>query len=180
MSLIFAPLALPILPVEKTVAFYRSLGITRSQERARLGVLPQHFADMFGWEEMTGLVAKVYQTLTPEERSKCLIYVRNYGEAAAIDFFGRDYELPKAACGHNNYWLWGPPQWSGDMAIIFGTGNDPEVSLKDLGPYFERVELVATTACRYCMPYENNRPIFICRKAKFSLRGIWPREKNFI
>jgi len=180
MSLIFAPLALPILPVETTVALYRSLGITRSQERARLGVLPQHLADMFGWEEMTGPVAKVYQTLTPEERSKCLIYVRNYGEAAAIDFFGKSYHLPRAACGHNNYWLWGPPEWSGDVAIIFGTENDAEASLRDLGPYFERIELVATTSCRYCMPYENNRPIFVCRKAKFSLWEIWPREKNFI
>jgi hypothetical protein len=30
------------------------------------------------------------------------------------------------------------------------------------------------------MPYENNRPIFLCRGAKFSFQEIWPAEKNFI
>jgi len=180
-SLLLCPLTLPLLPVEKTVAFYRQLGIQRSQERTTLGVLPQHFADMFGWEEMVATIAKVYDTLSPKEQAKCLIYVRNYGEAAAIDFFGKKYHLPKAACAHNSYWLWGPPQWNGDVAIIFGTSSDAQRSLDDLRPYFEEVSQVATTSCQYGMPYENNRAIFICRGFKKGpFQDVWPREKHFI
>jgi len=177
---IFSPLVLPLLPVEKTIAIYRSLGMQYNQERTAPGVLPQPMADMFGWEEMAAKVAEAYESLTPEERSDCLIYVRNYGQAAAIDFFGKKYHLPMAACGHNNYWLWGPPEWSGKAAIIFGTTNDLQRSLADLSPYFQEVRHIATTACDYAMPYENNRPIFVCRGAKFSLRDIWTKEKHFI
>ena len=177
---IFAPLALPILPVEKTIAFQRLLGLQYSQERGSIGVLPQYMADMFGWEEMVAQVAGIYDSLAPAERSGCLIYVRNYGEAAAIDFFGRKYGLPKASCGHNNYWLWGPPEWNGEVAIVYGDSRDFQESLDDLKPNFEEVIHAATTASPYAMPSENNRAIFLCRKARFSLRDLWPRDKDFI
>jgi len=179
-TLLLSPLVLPVLSVNKTVAYFEGSGINRSQERNELGVLPQHFADMFGWEEFTATVAGIYKTLTPEEQAGCLIYVRNYGEAAAIDFFGRKYGLPKAACAHNSYWFWGPPEWDGGMAIIMGESRDPEVSQADLSAHFETVLPAGTTKCNFCMPYENNRAIFLCRGAKFSIKKIWPDEKDFI
>jgi hypothetical protein len=39
---------------------------------------------------------------------------------------------------------------------------------------------VGTTRCDFCMPYENNRAIFLCRRARFSIQEIWPSEKEFI
>jgi len=179
-TLFLSPFALPILSVSETVAYVEASGINRSQERNELGVLPQHFADMFGWEELAATLAGIYEKLAPDEQPKCLIYVRNYGEAAAIDYYGRKHGLPKAYCPHNSYWFWGPPRWDGGVAIIMGTSRDLQTSLADLRPYFESVEHVASTSCSYCMPYENNRPIFLCRGAKFSFQEIWPAEKNFI
>ena len=179
-TLLLSPLTLPILSVKKTVAYVEGSGLNRSQERNEVGVLPQHFADMFGWEEFTVTIAGIYKTLTPEEQAGCLIYLRNYGEAAAVDFFGRKHGLPKAACAHNSYWYWGPPKWDGDVAIIMGDSRDPQASYTDLSTYFETVVLAGTTRCDLCMPYENNRAIFLCRRARFSLREIWPREKEFI
>ena len=174
------PFVIPVLPVESYIAYQNVLGLTPAQEeRHEVGVLPQHYADMFGWEEMTALVAKVYQSLSPEERAGCLIYVRNYGEAGAIDFFGGKFGLPKASCGHNNYWLWGPPDWDGKVAIIFGDSNDLEESTKDVAAGFATVEHVATFTHKYIMPYENGRPIFVCRGAKGNIKDIWPREKGF-
>src|SRR2546426_4446870 len=77
------------------------------------GVDPQVFADQFGWEEMVAKVAQAYRSLAPEERAKCVLYAHNYGEAAAIDFYGPKFGLPRAASGHNNYFLWGPPDSTG-------------------------------------------------------------------
>ncbi len=180
-ALVLCPIALPILPVEKAAALFPRLGINRSQERLTMGVLPQHFADMFGWEELVATVARVYKILSPEEQSKCMIYVHNYGEAGAIDFFGPKYGLPKATCSHNSYWFWGPPEWNGDVAIIFGMNNDVQASLDDLSAYFQEVTYSTSTSCQYCMPYENSRPIFVCRGfKKGSFRDIWPSQKNFI
>jgi hypothetical protein len=52
------------------------------------GLLPQHFADEFGWREMVASVGSVYNSLPPEERAKRAILAANYGRAGAIDFFG--------------------------------------------------------------------------------------------
>jgi hypothetical protein len=134
---------------------------------------------MFGWEEMAAAVFEVFATLNPEEQSDCVIYVRNYGQAGAIDFFGPKFGLPQAACTHNNYWFWGPPEREGKALIVFGFSQDVEENLSDLAPYFDSVEHAATFTCTYCMPYENNRPIFVGRGFKGSLTDIWERDKHF-
>ena len=179
-TLLLCPLTLPIISVEDTIIHLQRIGISGTAgERHELGALPQHFADMHGWEEMVATVAQVYNKLTPEEQAICGIYVRNYGEAGAIDFFGKKYGLPNATCPHNNYWLWGPTEFSGDVMIIFGFSRDVQRNLEDLQQYFESVEYGATFTCDYCMPYENNRPMFICRNMKISPQEIWDQEKNY-
>lgn len=183
LGVLIAPFAVPVLPVESFIRYQKFLGVTSPQEeRNEIGALPQHYADMFGWEEMVQTVAGVYKSLPADKQAHCLIYVRNYGQAGAIDFFGPKYGLPKAACGHNNYWLWGLPRdWKGEVAIIFGDSQDVRESVEDLSPNYDRVELAATFTCQYCMPYENNRPIFICRGLKLNipLDVIWAEEKHF-
>jgi hypothetical protein len=178
---ISAPFAIPILPVEKFVAYQEFLGIKpHADERTSLGVLPQYYADEFGWEEMVAVIASAYQKLTPEEQAKCAIYVRNYGEAGAVDFFGWKYGLPNALCAHNSYWYWGPGDRSGDVAIIIGGSRSLQDNLNDLRRRYQYVELAATTKIDYCMPYENGRLIFICKGMNTSFRNLWPHERFFI
>ena len=181
LTTISAPFALPILPVEKFIAYEELLGIKpRSDERTALGVLPQHFADEFGWEEMVAVIASAYQKLTPEEQAKCVIYVRNYGEAGAVDFFGAKYGLPNALCAHNSYWFWGPGDKTGEVAIIMGGRNNLQENLSDLNGRFQHVELAATTKMEYCMPYENGRQVFICRGMNTTFQKLWLQERFFI
>jgi hypothetical protein len=176
----FAPFTLPILSVEKTIAYMQSIGIQGTAgENHEMGVLPQHFADMHGWEEMVKTVGNVYGGLTEEDKAGCLVYVRNYGEAGAVDLLGKKYGLPKATCAHNNYWYWGPPEWDGKVAIILGWSDNIQENLADLEQRFESVELGATFTNPFCMPYENNRHWFICRNANFDFKEIWQHEKHF-
>lgn len=170
-----APFVLPVLPVETYIRYAEFVGLKPpSGERSELGKLPQHFADMFGWPEMVATVAKVYHSIPEAERSQCAIFGSNYGEAGAIDFFGPRYGLPKAISGHNNYWLWGARGYSGGCVITVGE------SRQDVEKLFEEVELAATFTHPYVMPYENNLPIFICRKPRVSLKASWPMTKKFI
>ena len=164
------------------VAYIEALDMPNAAaERNAIGALPQHFADMFGWEEMVALYAGIFKELSPEDRAKCVIYVRNYGEAAAIDFFGPRYGLPKATCTHNSYWIWGPPPGkTGEVMIVLGVRHDLPQSLDDLRPYFESVEHVATFEHPLAMPYENDRPIFLCRGLKVTFADLWKIDKNFI
>lgn len=175
-GLLIVPLAIPILPVETYIEYQKRLGITPPpEERSRLGVLPQLFADMFGWEEFVGEVARVYNALPPDEGAKCAIFVRNYGEAGAIDVLGAKVGLPHAISGHNTYWYWGMGSYDGEVLIMVG-GN-----MEEERPSFESVERVGTTPnSKYSMPYERNRPIYLCRKLKIPLREAWDRSKILI
>lgn len=180
-ALVVLPFALPVLPVDEFVSYEHLLGIApRAEERSSVGELPQYYADEFGWKEFVDTVAAVYRKLSPEEQSRCFIYVRNYGEAAAVDFFGTKYGLPGAHSAHNSYWMWGPGDRTGDIAIIVGNHRTLQDNLADLRRAYRSVELAGTTHARYAMPYENGRMIFICRGMNTSFQAIWQSERFFI
>ncbi|MBI2434827.1 MAG: glycosyltransferase family 39 protein, partial [Candidatus Hydrogenedentes bacterium] len=94
---LFAPYVLPVLPIDTFLRFQSAIGITTPrQEVGHTGAIPQHFGDRFGWPEMVALVAKAYQELPAVDRQRCGILTSNYGEAGAINFFGREHGLPRA------------------------------------------------------------------------------------
>lgn len=169
-----APITLPILPVETLVRYFEWLGgPPPSSEQKTIGVLPQHFADMFGNEELVAIVAEVYGGLTPEEQSRCAIYGMAYPQAAAVDVFGGRYGLPKAISGHNSYWLWGPGESTGEIVIVAGLDEE---TLKGL---FEEVTLARVFRDPYAMPWRNNLPIFLCRGLRMPLGELWPEVKHY-
>lgn len=169
-----APLALPILPIKVYIKYSEFLGLAPpGSEDHVMGKLPQHYADMFGWPEMTESVSRVYLKLSPGDQAKCAIFAQNYGEAGAIDFFGRQYGLPKALSGHNSYWLWGPRDYTGEVVIIIGG------DAADYTRIFKSVEQAGLFTHEYVMPYENNLPIFVCREPQFTISEIWPQLKHY-
>lgn len=172
---ITAPLGLPLLRVDSFIAYAQALKLApRAEENTRPGLLPQHYADQFGWRELAVKVGEVYFSLSPAERERCAILATNYGRAGAIDFFGRSLGLPPAISGHNNYFLWGPRGYTGEVMIVVGG------SVEDHAPDFAEVKQVAATSCRYCMPYEDGVPIYLCRGLKKPLAELWPMVKEYI
>ncbi len=173
-GIVLLPVVLPILPVQTYIRWANALGIAPSSTEAKqLDKLPQFYADMFGWEQKAGEIAKVYHSLTPEDQARCAIFGDNYGRCGAVDFYGPKYGLPKSIGRHNSYWIWGPRQYTGELMIILGG------DLKDKQRVFESVEVAGTVSSEYCMPYENNLKIYVCRNLKVPLRELWPRLKNF-
>lgn len=169
-----APLALPVLPVESFIRYQSALGLQPgSDERHRLGDLPQYFADMHGWPEMVAEVSRIHRTLTPEEQAQATVFAQNYGEAGAIDVLGRRAGLPAAVSGHNSYFLWGPPEESTQVAIVIG-GEEEDARATCL-----HVQKAGEIRCGHCMPYENHQPVFLCRGLRRSLNELWPQVKHF-
>ncbi len=171
-AVIVAPLGLPLLPPKTTARYAEAFGLG-SFEAGVTAELPQYFADRFGWQELTATIAQVYRELPAEEQDQAAIFTSNYGEAGAIHFFGRGYGLPEPISGHNNYWLWGPGPWSGEVLITVN------ISRERLTPFYTSVELVASTACEFCVDYENNAPIIVARGLKVPLAKMWPVVKNY-
>jgi hypothetical protein len=173
-GMMLAPFALPILPVETYIRYAEFVGIGPStDERKELANLPQHYADMFGWEELVSTLAGVYRSLPPEQRQEAAFFTYNYGEAGAIDLLGRRQGLPRALSGHNNYWLWGSRGYPVEVMIVVGGSREGHLRV------FEEVEQVARTDCGYCMPYEDDQPIFVCRGRRIPLEELWPQLRHY-
>ncbi len=72
------------------------------------------FREQLGWPELVQEVARIRDSLAPEERAQLGIIGTNYGEAGAINLYGPRYGLPHAISGVNSYWYRGygdpPPQ----------------------------------------------------------------------
>jgi hypothetical protein len=170
---VFSPLAVPILPPEMYIRYTKALRFeTPRIETHKLGPLPQIYADQFGWEEMTAAVARVYNGLPPGVRAKTAIFGQNYGQAGAIDLFGPKYGLPPAISGHQNYFYWGPRNYTGESMIVM------QGQQTDLERYYSSVKKVGSVYHPYSMPYEHF-DIFYCRGLKLPLKELWPRVKNW-
>ena len=177
-GLVLAPLAKAVLSEETFVRYQHALGQDPRagvDERQALGALPQLFADQHGWPEMVATIARVYDALPAEDRAHACIFVQNYGEAGAVDFFGPALGLPAALSGHNSYWLWGPGRCDGTVMIVLGG------SAAGISEYFaDVVQAGVVSGNAYCMPFERDLPVFVARHPRGDLNTMWNELKRFI
>jgi hypothetical protein len=150
MSALLVPLALPVYPLQRAV----SDGIISART---------DYADMLGWQGITADVARAYRTLSPAERQHASIVTENYGEAGAVDLYGKRYGLPHAISGDLTYALWKPARVPDDAIVAVGFPRE------FVHRYFKSVTLVTTIH----MPYdvhnqEFGAPILICREPRTS------------
>jgi hypothetical protein len=173
-SLLMLPFAVPVLPVETYIEYAAAAGIKPSTaEGLELTELPQYYADMFGWEELAEDVSAVYLALPESERSSTVVLTQNYGEAGALEYYASKYPLPPVISTHNSYWVWGYPKPGFKTVIVLrGDEDDHRQSCAD-------VTVAAVHTCRYCMPYENNMPIYVCRGLRLTPAEIWRNDKTF-
>jgi len=164
-----ASVCLPILPIAELDRYVKvaTAGVIKNAYE-----LTGTFHDQFGWENQVATVAKVFHDLSPEEQADCMIFAGNFGEAGAIDFYGKAYGLPDATSIHQNYYFWGPGTATGEVAIVFG------VQLDVLDNFFGDIEQAATITCEQCVAYENNVPVYVCRKPKVLIKDAWPMLRS--
>lgn len=132
-NLVLLPLLLPVLSLQQTLTVIRfdsqhippmRFAITWEDHKQR--PLTQDYADMLGWEEMVAATAKIYNSLTSEEKTHTTLIADNYGEAGAFYRFGLKYNLPTVVCLNSSFALWAPENLS-PKTIIY-VSDDKDVS----------------------------------------------------
>lgn len=171
--LVRSPMVLPILKEPQLVAYQAWLGVQpRPDEKGAAPTkLPIYFATMHGFQDLVGTVARIYRSLPETERVRTTIYASGYGYAGAVDYFGRRYGLPRAICGHNSYWLWGPRDYTGEIVIVIGANR------QDLEEVFAKVGPGETVDSPYAQ-WETT--VFLCRGLKKPLRTFWPIVRTYM
>ncbi|MEO8232853.1 MAG: glycosyltransferase family 39 protein [Ignavibacteriota bacterium] len=173
---ITTPFAIPVLKVDAFIDYSARNGVTpKNSENSELGLLPQFYSDRFGWEDLAEKTGEVFNSIPKSEQNNVVIFGQNYGEAGAIDYYRKKFNLPPAVSNHNSYWFWGYPDFVDTNTVWIVIGSNKENN----GEFFESVELAATHTNKYGMPFENV-DIFICRKPKLKIDEGWQKIKMFI
>ncbi|HSS94039.1 MAG TPA: glycosyltransferase family 39 protein [Candidatus Dormibacteraeota bacterium] len=160
-TLVLLPLTLPLLP-EGAMA------------RSPLASIRKDFADTVGWHDLVGQVADAYAGLPAGERSRAVIITDNYGEAGAINTYGRSAGLPIALSGELTYFYWKPTHLPDGPVVAVGL--DPGF----LATLFGTCSVVATITNGYGLNNEEfGKPISVCRNPVKSLDDLWPAFKAF-
>ncbi len=170
-----APIVVPVLSPEHFIAYAKYLPMKLPvMEHSHAGfALPQWYFDQFGWKEIADETEVAWNRIPPKARSDCGIFAQDYGQAGAIDFFGRPQGLPGAMSGDRTYFLWGPHSYSGNCMIVLDDRRGV------LERYWENVEFVGTSAPNLYTA-ERQIPVFICTGKKFdSWAGLWPKLKRW-
>jgi Dolichyl-phosphate-mannose-protein mannosyltransferase len=151
-----------------TTAFWLPLPTVNSRWWNVNNSLTGDFREQLGWHELVQEVAKIRDSLTPEERAHMGIIGTNYGEAGAINLYGPEYGLPRAISGVNSFWYRGygdpPPQ----TVIVIG------LSRKSLDKYFGACRLAGHTWNQYGVKNEETEDhpdIWVCGPPK----DAWPK-----
>ena len=153
-----------------TTAFWLPLAPLNSRWWAITNEVQGDFREQIGWPELVQEVAKIRDTLTPEERDHLGIIGTNYGEAGAINLYGPEYGLPRAISGVNSFWQRGygdpPPQ----TVIIIG------LSRKYMEQSFESCRLAGHTWNQYGIKNEETEDhpdIWVCGPPKAGWPEFW-------
>lgn len=171
----FLPFSIPVLPPQQYLNYAKKLhyNSTDSEVQREKPLLPQFYADRFGWSDLAEKVAGIYHSLPLKEQAVTGIYAQNYGEAGAIDILGRKYGLPMSISGHQNYWLWGPRGYTGEEMIVISGA-----SLKQAEQVFASCTVAGKLDNALAMPYER-RSIYLCYGRKTPYQSDWKDQKLY-
>jgi hypothetical protein len=168
------PFSIPLLSPEKFLAYEHKLGFKpQDNETHDPTILPQFYADRFGWTDMVAQVNAIYHSLPPQEQAITGIFAGNYGQASAINILGAKDALPTAISGHQNYWIWGPRGYTGQEMIIVN-----ETPLSEMNKYYASCKIMAMRTNPLAMPWERG-PIYLCYGRKASYAADWKDLKYY-
>jgi hypothetical protein len=144
LGLTFIPISLPIFAPNKLAAFYQQkhldkYGLLRWEDQQN-HPLPQDFADMLGWKEVTEQTANVYNSLSEEDKKKTIIKCDKYCLSGALNFYGKNYNLPEAYSYNASFLLWFPDTLHTIANVITVGENFPD-STKEIVKYFESISV---------------------------------------
>ena len=165
-----APLGLPIVPPERMARYAVALGLTAATQTNTGGQLPlpQDYADMLGWRAKADAVAMVVASLTPEERDRAVLYGNNYGQAGALDLYGRRLDMPPVVSLAGSFFLFGPGNRPGDVIVFLGVEPEHLVSIT-----CDSLEMPARVTNPWGVQEERDVPVVVCRGPSMTLQEFW-------
>lgn len=153
--------SLPVLPIDV-------------MGRTPIPAINQGLSDQIGWPRYVRQVAAVYEALPAQDKPRTVLITGNYGEAGALDRYGRALGLPDVYSGQNELWWLGPPPQSATVVVLV-TQGDPSRSTA-----FGSCEHKADLDNGYGVENEEQTArVFVCRDLTGTWAELWLSFQHF-
>lgn len=169
-AIFLLPLGLPVLAKQQMgkycVVFSKYITpAPMRNEQNNYYPIPQDYMDMSGWKELAQLVSVAYNKLDADQKKDCIIYANNYGQAGAIDFYGKKYHLPVPISVNDSYIFWAPDSLAASNFIV--TDN----RLADIPRLFNSYREIKDYYFR-----ENGLKVYLCQNPKPLLNEFFKKR----
>ncbi len=166
------PVGLPVYKSDGLVKYFHILEtkygivIARRFEDNSIHSLPQDYADMLGWQELTSITDKAFRMIKDKKAS--FIYCENYGQAGAITIIGKKYQLPEPVSFNESFRYWIPRSFNPDITsfIYINSELGPDVQL-----LFNKITLVGKISNPDAREYGTS--VYLCENPKSSFNEFW-------
>ena len=130
----------------------------------------EEVTEMVGWQDLTEQVAAIYQSIPETEKPRAAILAGNYGEAGALDLYGKEYGLPQIISGTNSMWYRGYGEPEPETVIVVGFESSYARH------FFNSCELSGKVTNRYGVKNEESTRhtgLFVCREPHLPWKVMW-------
>ena len=157
-GLVFLPAVLPVLP---EATFASSPYAAQDDARATIG-----------WPQLAAQVDAVIARLPANERPHAVVLTHTYGEAGALERFGRS-NLPIVS-GHNALWFYQRPPNDAATAIVIGYATS------DLTAWLTGCRTLTTLSTPHNLDnQENGATVSLCTGTRRPWSALWPQIRHY-
>jgi len=138
--------------------------------------LHDQFREEFGWPDLAQNVAKVYGSLSQEERARAGILTGNYGEGGALSLYGPGLGLPPAMTLTNSFWYRSFDPREPETVVVVGFDLDEARRL------FATCVVAGNNDNAFHVENEESRDhpdILVCRDLKMPWKLYWSTHRRF-
>ncbi|MGC1390305.1 MAG: glycosyltransferase family 39 protein [Bacteroidales bacterium] len=166
------PVGLPVYKSDGLVKYFHILEtkygiiIARRFEDNSIHSLPQDYADMLGWEELTSVADRAYSMIGDKKAS--FIYCENYGQAGAITIIGKKYQLPEPVSFNESFRYWIPRKFNPDITSVIYINSELG---QDVQLLFNKITLVGKISNPDAREYGTS--VYLCENPKSSFNEFW-------
>ena len=132
--------------------------------------------EMVGWQDLAQQVAVIYQSLPDADKPRTAILAGNYGEAGALDLYGKEYGLPPVISGSNSLWYRGYGNSEPETVIVVGFDG------AYTGMFFNSCKTSGRVKNSYDVRNEEatyHSGLYVCRDPRRSWHEMWPDMQWF-
>jgi len=166
------PMGLPVSDLEGLKKYFNELNekyhidLGRRFEDGSVHSLPQDYADMLGWEELTSVTNDAYKLI--DDKRAAFIYCENYGQAGAITVIGKKYGLPEPVSFSESFQYWVPLHFNPDITSLIYINNEPG---EDVKAFFKKIIKVGSITNPDAREFGTS--VYLCQEPVMSFNERW-------